>query len=223
MSDQHGFTLVELLVAMALGIVVLLAAFTVLDTAGRQQVKVASRAEAVQRGRQAMETMTQQLRSMVCLSSSIPSRAVVDGTPDQVTFYADLGDGSRPPQMRRLTFDPASRRIVEQSFDGTSAIPPAFPGFPNTPSRTRVLIDGAARLSGRPVFAYHVYSAPGIVNPAALATPLATADAARVVDLKVSFLAVPTSGPADVGTGFSSDVLVRFANPATPTAPMPCV
>jgi prepilin-type N-terminal cleavage/methylation domain-containing protein len=223
MSDQHGFTIVELLAAMVIGIIVLLAAFTVLDTAGQNQVKVANRAEAAQRGRQAMENMTQQLRSMVCLSASTPARAVVDGTADQVTFYADLGDGSRPPQIRRLTFDPASGRIVEQRFDGTSAIPTAFPGFPNAPTGSRVLIDKAARLGGRPVFAYHVFSAPGVVSPTALATPLAAAEAARVVDVKVSFLAAPTSGPAASGTPFTSDVLVRFANPATPTAPMPCV
>lgn len=219
MSDEAGFTLVEQLVAMVAGIIVLLAAYTVMETASGQQAKIANRAEAAQRGRQAMETMTQQLRSMLCLSSSTPPRAVVDGTGDQITFYADLSDGSTPPQRRQLTFDPVAGTFTERQYDGSSATPPAFGA---TPSRTRIVLDKVARLAGGPVFTYHAFSSPGVVDTAGLPVPLTPADAARTVDVTVSFLAAPTSGPVASGTSFTSDVFIRFANPATPTAPMPC-
>lgn len=219
MSSEAGFTLVEQLVAMIVGVLLVFAGFSVLETAFSQQTKVANRAEAAQRGRQGLENITQQLRSMLCLSSSNPSRAVVDGTGDQITFYADLSGGARSPQMRRLTYNQTARTITENQFDGSSATPPVFPA---TPSRTRVILDKVYRLDGGPIFDFHPFIAPGVVDPASLSTPLSAANAARIVDVGVTFLAGPTSGPSSAGTTFSSDVLVRFANPVTPTAPMPC-
>lgn len=217
--SEVGMTLVELLMAMIIGVAVILAAFAVLDTAVSQQAKVADRSDAAQRGRQAMEEITQQMRSTVCLSSSTPPRAIVSGTDSQVTFYADLGDGSTPPQKRTLTFDPVAKTITEQDYNGDTNTPP---GFGATPSRTRQLLTNVAQLNGAPVFAYHAYASPGVLDTNALTTPLSTTDAARVVDVTISFLAGPTDGVVSRGTGFTSDVFTRFANPANPNAPMPC-
>jgi Tfp pilus assembly protein PilW len=65
-SDSRGFTLAELVVAMALGMIVLLAAFTVIDRAFTTNKAVSDREDALQRGRIALEQMTRQIRSMTC-------------------------------------------------------------------------------------------------------------------------------------------------------------
>jgi prepilin-type N-terminal cleavage/methylation domain-containing protein len=65
-SGERGFTLVEMLVAMSIGVVILLAAFTLLDRSFTTSAQIADRQEGLQRGRQAMELITRQLRSQVC-------------------------------------------------------------------------------------------------------------------------------------------------------------
>ena len=68
-SDERGFTLPELLIAMAIGLIVLLAAFMLLDRAvsARPGRRPPGR---LQRGRLAMELITRQLRSQVCLGDA---------------------------------------------------------------------------------------------------------------------------------------------------------
>ena len=53
--DQSGFTLTELLIAISIGLVLLFAAFTLLDRASSASQEIIDRQDAVQRGRQAME------------------------------------------------------------------------------------------------------------------------------------------------------------------------
>jgi len=62
-SDESGFTLPELLTAIVIGMVVLMAAFMLLDRTVASTARVSDRQEAVQRGRLTMELITRQLRS----------------------------------------------------------------------------------------------------------------------------------------------------------------
>ena len=117
LRDERGFTLIELLVAMVIGMIVLIAAFMVLDRTISASGQVADRSEALQRGRQAMELITRQLRSQVCVGTTKP---IVSGTDTSVSFYADLSDGSdadqasaRSATTRRPTRSP--RRSVAAS------------------------------------------------------------------------------------------------------------
>ena len=92
LRSQDGFTLPELLTAMAMGTIILLGAFGLLDTAMRRTSETQLKVEATQRGRQALDLVTRQLRSQVCLDTATP--AVLEATPTSVTFYADLSNGS---------------------------------------------------------------------------------------------------------------------------------
>ena len=55
LKSDEGFTLLELLVAMSIGTVVLMAAFTIMDRSVVVSNEVADRSEALQRGRITME------------------------------------------------------------------------------------------------------------------------------------------------------------------------
>ena len=87
--------------------------------------------------REALETITQQLRSQVCPSTSIASLAAASA--NSVTFYADLSNGAAAVkdrvQKRVLTYDPVARTITQSVYlptgVGTATTPPG-PTFPAT-------------------------------------------------------------------------------------------
>ena len=70
-SDERGFTAASSCSwPWSIGMIVLLGAFMLLDRSFSASGQVADRADALQRGRQAMELMTRQLRSQVCLGKT---------------------------------------------------------------------------------------------------------------------------------------------------------
>ena len=106
-SDERGFTIIELMVAMSVGMVVLLAAFMLLDRSFTASGQIADRQEALQRGRQAMELITRQLRSQVCVvvpPATTFSPPVVDGQDNQ-------RDLLRQPQREQPERDQANAHL----------------------------------------------------------------------------------------------------------------
>lgn len=225
-SDQRGFTLVELLVATSVGVGVLLVAGTMATAFMHAQLRISDRSEAIARGRTAMEQIVQQLRSQVCLGPGYP--AITYGGDSEVTFYADLADTTFVPQQRDLTF--ANGKIVERDYDGTaSSGQPPFT-FSSTPSRTRVILDGVQLQSsgGNPVpfLRYYSFDANNPVRPAnLLSTPLSAGDAARVVQITISFQALPSrlGSTAASAEPFTANVFVRTADPTDPEHSPLCI
>jgi type II secretory pathway pseudopilin PulG len=227
-SDQSGFTLPELITAMGIGMVVLLAAFMLLDRAVSTSSQLTDRQDSTQRGRLAMEVVTRELRSQVCLGDGQPITA---GSDNSVTFYANLSSNSDAADRRVLRYMPAEKRIFEDVYTGTGTFPDL--AFAATPTRTRELlnpvqpvVDGTVT---RPIFRYYKYKvggAPGELQQ--LASPLAAVDAPNVVMIKVAFAALPqrkvarTTDVADATT-FESDVYVRLADPTQPAEGPRCL
>jgi prepilin-type N-terminal cleavage/methylation domain-containing protein len=219
-----GFTLPEVLTAMAVGIILSVAAFTLVSVTIKRAGEVTGRVEANQKGRAAMDTITQHLRSQVCLSSTTPP--IVTGQANYVSFYADLSDGSagRPPERHELTYDSAQRTLVETDYIGTRA--GTAIAYPATPSRTRTLaLDvwpdrpvGATQ--DTPVFRYYAYDESTPPRPVeALPTPLSDRDRARAVRLEITFRAQPprsTQANARGSILLHDDVYVRAADPDDP-------
>jgi prepilin-type N-terminal cleavage/methylation domain-containing protein len=225
-SDESGFTLVELIAAMAIGTVVLLAAFLLLDRATSVSNEVADRQDALQRGRVAMESMVQQLRSQVCLGDA--KEPITYGDATATSFYADLGDGSTNVELRKLLYDTANKRIVEERYAGTGTYPDLT--FPATPTRKRVLLSKAELIKDgavtRPLFRYYAFvdgGEPGELEQ--LPVPLNTDNAARTVMVKLGFVSLPqrTKTRDRDTTTFESDVYVRIADPSKPTEGPRCL
>jgi type II secretory pathway pseudopilin PulG len=225
LRDEHGFTLVELVVTCAIGVTLLLATFMVFDSALRAQTRVTDRTEQVQRGRVAMEQIVQQLRSQVCLGPGYP--AVEYGDASSVRFYADLAHSDFVPQRRELVF--ANGTLTERVYSGRAnpgGTPPYT--FGTTPTRTRVLLDriqlrrqGGATV---PFFTYYAFNGDDPIRPSAeLPVPLSAADRARVVQMRVSFLVQPSRPADNEGEPFSTNVYVRTADPTDPDHSPLCI
>ncbi len=237
LRDERGFTLGELLVSMTIGMVVLLASFALIDTTVSSSSKIQDRVDNVQRGRQAMELMTQSLRSQTCLGPGRP--AITQADDNSVEFYADLGPGSRgesdtnawglqgfAPDRYRLVYTTSggSGSITEYQYKGQGNPPNVtFTGYPSTPTRKRVLVTNIEPVPGVAIFRYYAFSAAPVRPDFAQTTPLdgnpnstAANASARTVRIAISFIAQPTRRKGTVKTTFQNEVYARTSDPTDP-------
>jgi hypothetical protein len=208
---------------------VLLTAFTLSDALLHAQTRISDRSESIARGRTAMEQVTQQLRSEVCLGPG--AGAIAYGDDNQITFYADLANTTFTPQKRDLLFSSGAGTLTQRDYAGTPATgSPPFT-FSSTPVRTRVISDYLTLQTqgGTPVplFTYYSFDGSTPARPTnQLSVPLSTADAARVVLIRVSFAALPSRGGSSASTAgepFTSKVYVRTADPTDPDHSPLCI
>jgi prepilin-type N-terminal cleavage/methylation domain-containing protein len=207
--SQAGFTVVEVLVASVVLAVVAAGAMTFVQVLLRQSRGVVERTDAMQRGRIALDQMTRSLRSQVCLNED--TEGLIAGNADEVTFYADYSDGTRPPERRTLKYDPTTRRLTETTVAGTGPLtgPISF----TSPARTRRLLDGVTRDGSTPVFQYFAYGTgtPRLPN-VPLPAPLSTTDLGNAARVQLTFQ-VGSSRDAKFATRLEDDVLLRNTDP----------
>lgn len=230
-AEQRGMTLIELVIGISIALVVTFASFAVLDRATRASHEVVDRQEALQRGRLAIELITRQLRSQVCLGET--AEPITYGDGDTVSFYADLSDGSQNVARRTLTFLPpegeALGRIVEDVRFGVGEYPDLT--FPGTPDSSKVLLGNAERAESSagqalPVFSYYAFQ-PG--SPTGdleqLDVPLSAEDASRTIMVHVSFTTLPDrERPSDRDAlTLQDNVYVRIADPTRPLEGPRCI
>jgi prepilin-type N-terminal cleavage/methylation domain-containing protein len=165
-ADERGFTLIELMVAASVGIVIVGAAFGMLDAVVRTFGTSERRVDVSQRGRLAVDVLTARLRSQVCgagPTTASPSTAWMPSiqlaTPDKVVFYANSAapptSGAAPAaQLRGLEYT-TDGRILEYSYATGTTDPNA------TPATTREVATNVAPSNGGGLFKYYAY------NPAA--------------------------------------------------------
>jgi type II secretory pathway component PulJ len=227
--DQSGFTLTELLTAISIGIVLLIAAFTLLDRASSASQEIIDRQDAVQRGRQAMELIVRQLRSQVCLGDE--EEPITWATGNQVTFYADLSDGSKNIQRRTIFYDAANKNLVEQIYPGAGEYP--LLTFSNTPSEERLLArrvepirDGGVPRDFFRYYGFKLGGAPGELEQLKNGGNDLTSDQkASTVLVKVGFVVLPDrERPRDRDAlTMESDIYVRIADPSRPAEGPACI
>jgi Tfp pilus assembly protein PilV len=217
LRSQEGFTLPEVLIAGVIGFVVLAATMGLLTSTLRLGSGISAKTDAMQRGRVALDNITQQLRSQVCLNRDTPA-VLANGNENSVTFYADFSDGSgaTPPMKRRLEFDATSSSIRAFTYTST-ATPPTATSWPASPNRAGVVLENAVLQPGKPFLTYYAYQRiDGELSPEyqVLPPPLSPEEAARVARIDVTFAARPT-GVRDAdkhAVNINDRVLVRHAD-----------
>jgi prepilin-type N-terminal cleavage/methylation domain-containing protein len=234
-SDEAGFSLIELLVTMTVGVVVLGAAFVVVQWATQLTGNTQDRVDAGQRGRLALENIVSELRSGVCVKPStgaVPTSPLIAADASRLELYANLAGPDTLAQRRVLTYDSAKRTIVEDSYQG---LPPAS----GTPvgsvvlpiagtARTRRLLENVTPIDGStPIFTYWGYQVdttgarPKVTGMTKLTAPVA--DPSSVVQVDVNFRARPVKATADNARDaiLKSSAYFRLSDPLNPTS-APC-
>jgi hypothetical protein len=219
--SESGHTLMELVVAMALGMGILLIAFHLLDRSLGLTREVSDRVDAVQRGRLAMDTMTRQLRSQVCLGANA---ALVAASGDSATFYSNLS-ASGAPEKDTFTFDEAARTLTQTRLLGTGAAPGTT--FTTAP-RVNTLLNNAARNGPSPalapVFTYYGFDTSNPPKAVLQLTPMPLTQLQRehTARIVVSFVSRPTQAKTTTKRAavLTDEIFVRSADPNDP-APVP--
>jgi prepilin-type N-terminal cleavage/methylation domain-containing protein len=216
---ESGFTLVEMLVVTLIGGIVFTALLSMLDATRNASTRVSQRVDSAQRGRIAMEQITQSLRSQVCIKNEPVLSPLADGQANRLAFYAAMpstvAGQAKPtafaPQKRELIYDATTKRITEVIQAGTGTYPNT--SFDTVPS-TRVVATHIVPTSpGAPIFTYYAFKDDGTVdNAAPLAPPLDEDELESVVRIDIAFVATPSTGPRNTGTqtAFESSVTVRL-------------
>ncbi len=233
LRQEDGMTLMEVLVACTVGFVVLAATLGLLESSLRLNGGVASRTDAMQRGRLAMDKITQELRSQVCLDLDHP--AILQGATDSsVQFYADFSeaDGTKPPQRRTLTYDPVKRSVTTLIYT-TTTLNPTPANYPAKPTGSSLDLDNVSLQKDDmgvtiPFLTYYAYQSVG--TPAhpeptqKLATPLDAASAARVARVEINFVARPIGATDDTNAvNVSDQIVARHADPNLSVPDPACV
>lgn len=238
---QDGFTLPELLVMLSMSLIVALAAFSLLDVTMKKTGEASARVQSAQYGRLAMDVVTRQLRSQVCLDTdpTTPPMAAPTGfgqlsDNNDAVFYSDFTDPGTAvplPELHVLSYDPAKSQLLEKDYagkvvtstaaDGTVINTYTYPTANTTPARTKVLLANVAPYpaANSPVFTYYAYSSTS--NPPrpdkllSAASGLSAADASVVARIDVSFrsLADKTTASQPGSTVYQDTVYVREADP----------
>jgi prepilin-type N-terminal cleavage/methylation domain-containing protein len=222
-TDEGGFTLIELLVAMIVGLIVMFAALSVMDGSWRVQDRTADTIDATDRGRLAMDRITQQLDGRVCLPATtdtpplVPTGSLATATDNQIEFYASVTSDTAPRlvfERRRMTYRPATKDVLLETWRATAVPPVRPPANTTTPTSTKVIATGVAPVSTGtaplpPVFAYYAFDGAAAPSLATLkrTPPLSATDRDSVALVKVDF--VSAGRRAGVGTEFQNDSLIR--------------
>jgi prepilin-type N-terminal cleavage/methylation domain-containing protein len=218
LRSQRGFTLIEMLVAATVGSVVMITVFSLLDGSLKQSTGVNARVDSTQRGRNAMEIATRELRSQVCFSPNASAPVSVTYADQyKVTFYAFNGSGTFRPDRRTLLWDTNSNSIKETVEAGVGTPVTSF-----ATGTTRVVSTeikppqtGTPPVSG-PVFTYFTDAG------ATLTAPLTAADLAKVAVIKIAFQtntgvlgaqSVNSNTVQKTQSSYQGQVFVRTADP----------
>jgi len=184
--DEAGMTLIELLVGITGALIIIAVAFSAITLANKLQTRTAYRVDAAQRGRVAMNDITDAIRAEMCLplasgTSSSMSPAMIWASGDGLQFYASLAAASttpgapQPVEMRRLEWiqtgtalnplDSSSQpvgKIVETVWRTASANTRPPYTFLATPYRTQIVAQDVehtldASNNPVPIFQYYTY------------------------------------------------------------------
>lgn len=231
-EDQQGLTLIEMLVAVVMGVVVMMALFAILDFSVNQSGRIADKVDADQQGRIALEKLSLEMHSS-CIAARVTP--VQPGSTDEsVQFISVPGSQAYLPTAELHHVYLSGNELIDDTFNSNGGEPPVwtFPPVSSTPSAHQVLLSNVSETTtgeppaAVPVFKYYRYytsadrsAVLGEIDPNPMETPLSSSDAQSTAEVTVSFTANPTSGnaQADRSANLSDSVLLRF-NPTSATS-----
>lgn len=161
LGSERGFTLVELLAAMAAGVVVLMAALTVLDVSIHQTTRTFSLVDATSRAEPAFEQIENELHSACFEDSETPVQAGSTGTA--LVFVSSIGNAANPtPTWHEL--DWVGGNLTDNSYAASQTEVSGSPVWTRgTLKSSRIVLNNTAQATtgspatAVPVFQYFAY------------------------------------------------------------------
>lgn len=194
MRDEGGFTLVELLVGIAISLLTMSMVATMVIASTHNQARVAKRVDANQRIRPVLTRIVDELHS-ACVATRI-APVIGDGTANgstatRITFLSLAGGGVSPlPDKHVITLSGSTlSESVDHAVPGSTSPNWTFQGTPTT----RTLLTGVSAPGGV-MFKYDRFQNGQLVLASSLTVPLTASDAALTAYVSLAITAAPTAG-----------------------------
>ncbi len=235
---EDGFTLIELVVAMAIAITVVIALSGIMIVTLRQTKGTLTRVDATRQGRVAMTQIENELHSACVGGAAVPIQAL--STPTKMIFLSYTGDAVSPtPVWHELSL--SGTTLTDTAYGVTATTTGS--GWARTGSGTATqLLTNVTAQTGTPVFQYFAYkpylgtdgnyywTIPDGTNPnpvtgaaqnaLALEQPsgaaLTTGDAAGAVEVIVTLNVGPTTtgvGSSTASVPLTDSISLRLTTP----------
>jgi prepilin-type N-terminal cleavage/methylation domain-containing protein len=241
-SDEDGFTLMELLVAMVAGVAVTGALFGVLEVSLHQTARLTDRVQATQLGRVAMTRVIDALHS-TCISPEFrPVQEKSNGS--ELVFVNAYSSKAIIPtsevSKHKIFWNKETGTLTDYSYPATEGAWPkyTFSGTASPASGTRIASNVAeAEEKGEkiPIFQYFKYATTSessaltplsTIYPTRLTVPLSAKEAETVASVLVRFTALPSDGNTALNRGVEmrNQVTLAMSAPSseTPIEASPC-
>jgi prepilin-type N-terminal cleavage/methylation domain-containing protein len=229
--EQSGYTLIELLVAMAIGLIVSLGAFTFLEFASGDVSRVTDRVHVTQTGRLALEKIMLELHS-VCVTPEV-NPILLGSNESVIKFVSETGNQASFPTVKEheILYTKASGTtegtLIEKTYSSVGEAVKGNYTFSSTVLGTTRLLTGVRQTTeSTPIFRYYRYyheadATPvyGEIDPTPI-TPLTKAEAEELSKVTVSFTLAPEGKESstfnhDRPVAFEDSALFRLSPPST--------
>jgi Tfp pilus assembly protein PilE len=158
-SDEAGFTLVELLVAMVGAAIVIFALAMILIVTYNQTTRTSNRVQTTQLSRTAMASVENELHSACVGGGQAPIQG--GSTATSMQFLSYYGSAATPtPVWHALTYNATAHTLSDSSYPVTGSAPNWTQGA-TQPTSTQVLLSNVTQRvdsSGNPIPVFQYYS-----------------------------------------------------------------
>jgi prepilin-type N-terminal cleavage/methylation domain-containing protein len=235
--QQHGFTLIEMLVAMLTSLVVAGALFAILEISLHQTSRITDRVQATQLGRTAMTKMVDELHSACLVRAFAP--VTKESSAKELRFVTGFSEKAvieyKEASEHRILWNgtyPGAGTLVDKTFNAASAS--TWPKFSfeataTPPNGVRVaenVYEQSKEAKAVPIFQYYKYattaSAGTETTPVGRLTTVEPPEngfnatvAKGIAAVQVSFSQAPSNNNLTLGrpVEFASLVTFAFASP----------
>jgi Tfp pilus assembly protein PilW len=212
--DERGTTLIELMVALAAGMVVMFAMTMVIVVTLHSSARVSARVDATQRARIVTSRIIEQLHSACLLPEITPIQEKSTGT--SLIFVHQTGAAVSPLPIRSAITLGAGT-LTQSDYKSTTGPLPSW-SFELGPYATRTLLTKVAPISpSSSVFTYYKYSNGALVQVTPPATGFDSTTAAQIIQVRVGLTATPSFTPVkDAGapTSIQDSASFRLTPPS---------
>jgi len=238
---ERGFTLVELMLSLALSIIVVGALLAILEVSLRQETSVSAQVQSNHTGRLALTKVIEELHSSctglntlpVQAPSTTPTSPLTSANGTSLWFISAYGSkASGNAIINEVTEHNIAWKsektsntgvslgtLRDYSFAATGGEAPTwtFPTLTTANATTTVLATNVAAPSSGSLFRYYTYNTSGQLTE--VAVPLTTTTAKTVAKVSIGFTQAPESGDTRAGrtVNLSDVALLRFGPSETGT------
>jgi hypothetical protein len=218
-------TLIELVVAMAAGMIVFAGLTSMVVASLHQSNRVTRRVHATQEARLTVQRIVTELHSSCVASEVAPIQADSSGT--SIGYVYQTGSGAAlTPVVHRVFL--TGTTLFLSTYPSTSGSTPEWK-FSETASSTITLMTNVSpAAAGKPVFTYYKYENGQIPSTPMGAEPsLGAANAIRAVKVNIALKVTPpgvSAGAEKLPAIVQDSALLRFTPPGTKTSALnlPC-